>query len=269
MNGRPTTRWEERDMRAHSAGFAVAVLVGLLGSAAAAAAAPDPVDTVRGARDGDVRTAVVAPTSLQRSIVRAEGATAAWNQFGTPSSLVAARGVLASGVAGASARVAARHWLASRAALYKLSSTRGLHLVSDNWLAGTRAHAVTFRQVVGGLPAAGGGLVTVGLTRGASGWTVVSATSTLSGDESIAGRRRLSAARALQRAARNVGIHRSLGGIRRARRARGLAHGWQRFRFSGVPDVQRVRAVAFPLVRPGYVPAFETYVVKSAGATPR
>jgi hypothetical protein len=234
---------------------------------ASAGAAKDPIDAVRGAQDRDVRTAVIAPTSAQRASVRAAGATAAWNEFGTPSSLVAARGgTLATGVSGATARAAARAWLASHAALYKLSSTRGLRFVSDNKLTGSAAHAVTFRQVVGGLPASGGGLVTIGLTRGSTGWTVVSASSTLSGDETLASGSRISAQRGLQRAASSVGIRRSLGGVHHLRRAKGVPRGWQAYRLSGVADVQRVRPVAFPLVRPGYVPAFETYVVKSAGA---
>jgi hypothetical protein len=267
MNAARNSTGGEWKMRANRAGVAMLAFVGLLAPAAKAAAATDPIDTVRGAPDRDVRTSVVAPSSAQRATARSVGATAAWNRFGTPSSLVDAGGALATGVQGANAADAARAWLGSHAALYKLSSTRGLRLLSDSKLAGSDAHAVTFQQVVGGLGASGGGLVTIGLKPAGSGWSVVSAASTLSGDESLAGGAKLDAEQALQSAAGSVGTHRSLANIRPVKGAKPAVRGWKAFRLSGIPDMQRVRSVAFPLFKEGYVPAFETVLLDTAHST--
>ena len=70
--------------------------------------------------------------------------------------------------------------------MFRLSSTSGLEQLSDNKLAGIDAHAVTLRQAPGGVNAAGGGLVTVGVVKSAGAWKVVSASSSLSGDETLA-----------------------------------------------------------------------------------
>ena len=81
----------------------------------------------------------------------------AWNQFGTPSSLVRPGGALGATVQGSSASDAARGWLSANRSLFRLSSTAGMALVADNALAGSSTHAVTLRQTVGGLAASGGG----------------------------------------------------------------------------------------------------------------
>ena len=255
-------------MSVQRAVLAAAVAAGVLSTAATAQGAGDPVDRVRGLADRDVRSGVLRPSTAQRRDVRGLDASAGWTRFATPSTLVADKGALATGVQGQSARDAALTWLSDNKALYRLSSVKDLQLLSDNQLASSPAHAVTFQQVVGGLPAAGGGLVTVGLKPSGSGWTVVSASSSLSGDESLAGKATLSSEEAVQRAATNAGASRSLANIQRVPSAKGLAKGWQGYRLSGVGDLQQVRPVAFPLVDKGYVPAFETIVLDTAADQP-
>src|SRR4051812_6860339 len=204
----------EDAMRVQRAVLAASIAVGVAVPVSTAGAANDPVDVQRGLKDRDVRTQTIAPTAAQRSDARALGAQVAWNDFGTPSTLVDAGGALATGVAGDTAAAAAKTWLGRNTGLYKLSSTAGLELLSDNKLAASSGHAVTFQQVVGGRPAAGGGLVTVGVTRTGRSWKVVSASSSLSGDETLAGKAALSAEEGLQRAASDAGLTRSLAQIR-------------------------------------------------------
>ncbi len=63
---------------------------------------------------------------------------------------------------------AARAWLRDHAAAFGLSAAQvdGLELVNDQRLAGSEARAVLLRQQYDGLPAAAGGLVTVGVADG-------------------------------------------------------------------------------------------------------
>jgi extracellular elastinolytic metalloproteinase len=226
-------------------------------------------DTGTAAPDLDVRTGHVAPSAAQRAEARGLGGQVAWNRFGTPSTLVRPGRALATGVQGATAVAAARAWLADHRTLFKLSSVEGLKLASDSRLARSDGHAVTLRQAPGGLPASGGGLVTIGLTRAGGAWTVVSASSTLSGDESVAGSARLSAEEGWQRAAASVGRPRTLKQIAPAASGKGVPRGWTALQVKGLSDLQQARSVAFPTVRRGYVPAYETLVLDTAGAEPQ
>ena len=67
----------------------------------------DDVGQAPGLPDFDVRGGKLAPTAAQKSDVRSLQADVAWNQFGTPSSLVRPAGSLAT-VGGSSAVDAAR-----------------------------------------------------------------------------------------------------------------------------------------------------------------
>ena len=247
----------------------VPALVGAVTLMSAGPALADDIGTSPGLPDLDVRAGTLAPTAAQKADVKALRALVAWNQFGTPSSLVRPAGSLAT-VPGSSAVDAARTWLDRNRALFRQGSVAGLELVADSKLAGSDGHAVTLRQSPGGLDAAGGGLVTIGLTKAGGAWKVVSASSTLSGDETIAsGSARLSDGRAWQRAARSVGRRTSLARIARvpARKA-GLARGWSALRVTGLQNVQQARKVAFPTISKGYIPAFETLVVDTSGDEP-
>jgi hypothetical protein len=227
------------------------------------------IQTAPGLPDLDVRAGTVAPTAAQRSDARGLHAEVAWNQFGTPSTLVRPGGALGAAVGGSTASEAARAWLDRNRALFRLSSLGGLAVVADNTLARTDTHAVTLRQTPGGIAAAGGGLVTIGVTKAGGAWKVISASSTLSGDETIAsGGAKLSDGQAWQRAARSVGRRTSLARVTRLGARRGIARGWRGLRVAGLQNVQQARKVAFPTVTKGYVPAYETLVLDTAGAEP-
>jgi extracellular elastinolytic metalloproteinase len=211
--------------------------------------------------DFDSRRGELAPTAAQRDVVRDMRARAEWNRFGTPSSVVRHGGYLDSSVAGRTAVAAAGNWLRANRRLFRLSSIGALELAGDSALRQSRGHAVSFRQTFGGVEASDGGTVTVGLTRGGGGWRVAYASSTITGDESIAGRARLGAAQAWQRAARSVGKVRSLAQIQRVSSGKRRLPGWELLEVTALADVQSVRRVAFPTIRGGVLPAHEALVV--------
>jgi hypothetical protein len=113
--------------------------------------------------DLDARTGNVAPTAGQQAIVAQMGASVSWNRFGTPESLVKQGGFLAQGVSGATAAAAALNWVDANKALFRLGSTSGLKLMSDERMLRSNGYAVVFRQEFGGLSVAEGGILTVGI----------------------------------------------------------------------------------------------------------
>src|SRR3954468_13207103 len=177
--------WEGMHMRITRTFVPALVVAVSLVSAAPALGAGDVQDSP-GLPDVDVRAGTLAPTASQRAGVQALRADVAWNQFGTPSTLVRPGGALGATVDGAPAPPPGRGWLERNRALFRLSSATGLEQVNDSALAGSATRAVTFRQAPGGLDAAGGGMVTIGLAKAGGAWRVVSASSTLSGDETLA-----------------------------------------------------------------------------------
>ena len=199
-----------RAMRSLSAALVVGAVV--LAGGATALAADAPIDGTHVLPDRDVRKGQIRPTAAQRADARDVATQVAWNQFGTPSTLVDPGGSLATGVRGATPEAAARAWLAANKALFRLDSTDGFELQSDARLAGDVGHAVTLRQVVGGLDASGGGLVTIGVVRD-DGWKVISASGTVHGDTTLAAKPELAPEQALQKAAANAGDRRSLAQI--------------------------------------------------------
>jgi hypothetical protein len=249
---------------ARSLTAALAAGVAVLGTAPAFGAGAQG-DAGRALPDRDVRKGdAIAPTKAQKAEARSLDALVAWNQFGTPSSLVDPGGALASGVGGATAEDAARAWLRDNAALYRLDDGARFELVNDAALAGNAGRAVTLGQRVGGLPAGGGGLLTIGLKRGGSGWEVISAAGSVSGATSLAGKGTLAPEQAVQKAAADAGQRASLARI--APLPKASAKGYGAFRLAG--DVQRAKAVAFPTVDGSFVPAFETIVLDTQGTEP-
>jgi hypothetical protein len=256
-------------MRAQRGFVAGCVLAGTLALVGSAWADTNIQGNASGLPDLDVRTGTLAPTAAQRSAAKALDAQVAWNVFGTPSSLVRPGGALGTAVAGSNATDAARAWLSAHRSLFRLPSTAGFDLVADNALAESSTHAVTLRQSVDGLDAAGGGLVTLGVTKAGTAWKVISASSSLTANQTLRGKARLADGQAWQRAAASVGRVRSLAQIARLRGKNAkLGHGWKGLRVAGLGDVQRAREIAFPTVSHGYVPAFETLVVDSQSAEP-
>ena len=74
-------------MRSQRGFVLVCAVTGTLALAGSALADTDVQGNPSGLPDLDVRTGKLAPTAAQRSDVRDLGASVAWNQFGTPSSL--------------------------------------------------------------------------------------------------------------------------------------------------------------------------------------
>jgi hypothetical protein len=217
-------------------------------------------DHAEGLADYDARAGAVAPTHAQRAAVRKLHASVRWNQFGTPASLSKRGKYLAKGVRGKNAAEAAHRWLYRNRALFGLKGVDKLLLVGDTRMPFSRGHAVNFRQVIDGVATAEGGLVTVGLTGSAKrGWNVAYVSSALTRDSSLAGRAKLSAAQAWVKAADTVGENYSIVDVRGSKRA----GGWTTLAVAGMTDLQRAKLVAFPTVRAGVVPAFESIVLKT------
>lgn len=244
--------------------FAMLVALGL---AVSAGSAWGVVDHHSGGRaDLEVEGPAVSPTAAQRALVTQLGGRAEWNRHGTPSSLIKPGSYLATGVRGDTAVEAARSWLGENLRLFRLSSLAGLELDSDAALAQSGGHAVSFRQTFGDLEAAGGGLVTIGVTRVGDAWNIASAASTITGDETIAGGARIDAEQAWQDAAASVGDRHSLAEIQPA--TRGGLPGWELLEVAGKAELQRVRAVAFPTLTDGVVPAYESLVLDTERSLP-
>ena len=212
--------------------------------------------------DLDVRVGTVGPTAAQREAAAELGeVTLRWNRFGTPQSLVRHGGYLARNVQGDNAVAAARNWVAANKALFGLESIAGLELHSDSRLAGGAGHAVHLRQTFGGLSAAPDGVVTVAVKRGAAGWDVTYVSSSIARESGLVGSPQLSPEQAWIAAADAVGVSRSIVNIKES----GKAAGWDTMKVSGLPHAQRAKLVAFPTLRAGVIPAYETIVLSDAG----
>jgi hypothetical protein len=211
----------------------------------------------------DSRTGKLAPTRAQRAAVKQLKAAVTWNRFGTPASLTRRGKFLATGIDGRNSAEAARNWLESNRALLGLRSTADLRLESDSPLRGSRGHAVNFRQVFEGLRASDGGLVTVGLTgTAARGWNVAYVSSSLTRDTALAdGEIALSPEQGWARGARAAGVSASVGDVSDAKDS----GRWQSLRVEGLDLLQQVKLVAFPTLRAGVAPAYESLVVDKAG----
>jgi hypothetical protein len=234
--------------------FGIAIATALAAGLVATTAAAAPGHAREVLADRDARTGTVLRTAEQLALVKRLGATAQWNRFGTPSSLINARGVLAANVQGANAVARARAFVAANNELFRLSerSLDRLALAVDTRV-GKSGHTVMFRQEFGGLRAAEGGLLIVGVV----GDDVVYASSSLTGDSALAAQPSLSPEAAWLRAAANVGFGSSIINIRGTK-----AHGgWTVFSVHGLAQPQRARLVAVPTPTHGVRPAYETLFV--------
>ncbi len=210
-----------------------------------------------GLPDLDSRTESIAPTSAQLSQVSALGATASWNKFGTPQSLIKYGGHLATGVSGDPV-TAARSWIRANRSLFRLSDAGvdSLELVNDSRMAGYDGHAVIFRQRFGDLAATEDGMVTVGIAGG----NITYVSSSLAGDQVLAGEPVLTPSAAWLVAAVDVG--RTLGAADILDET--SENDWTVFKVSGLSHPGRARLTAFPT--PGGVrPAFETILLDVNG----
>jgi len=243
-------------------GVVVAIL-GALALPASALAVARISEQADGLADYDARVGAVAPTNAQRAVVRRMHARVSWNRFGTPATISKRGKFVAKSVQGKNAVEAARRWIYRNRALFRLQGVDKLELVGDTRMPFSRGHAVNFRQIVEGVQTTEGGLITVGITGSAKrGWKVAYVSSSLTRDTGLAGRAQLSAPQAWSRAADSVGESYSVAQIRGMKKT----GGWTTLAVTGLSDLQRVKLVAFPTVRAGIVPAYESIVTKGAEA---
>ena len=167
-------------------------------SAASAQAAPGIQGEHLRLGDRDARIGKVAPTAHQRALARREGLRATWNQFGTPRSLSAKSGSVASGLSGKPV-VAARQWIAANRALLGIGSGR-LELVRTAPIGA--GSAVMLRQRYGSLAAARDGLIVVAVVGG----RVQYVSSSLAQDTALTNAVKLDADAAVRAAAANAGL---------------------------------------------------------------
>ncbi len=209
----------------------------------------------------DGRTGSVQPTSAQLTAVNALGATASWNAFGSPSSLIKYGDYLATGLSGDPA-TAVREWIRANRSLFRLSDAdvTNLELVHNVQLVNSEARALLFRQHFGDLEAARDGLIAVGFVNGKI--TYVTA-STAEWDGVALGSPTLSAAEAWQKAAADVGRNVALADITTV----GLDQDgdWTLLSVAGFAQSQRVRLRALPTPTNGIQLVYDTVVLNVIG----
>jgi extracellular elastinolytic metalloproteinase len=252
--------------------------LGQLPADARPVAAPRVDDVVRTLGDpvaalGDVdRRGKVTPLAGQRAAVDALGpVTVRWNDLGTPASILPADGSLGtvSSTAPGDAVAGARDWLRDHAEAFGLSAAQvdGLEVVNAQRLAGSDARAVLLRQQYDGLPAAAGGMVTVGIAGGQIAYvsSSLARSSTTTLPDAV-----LSPLQGWLAAAADVGQDgieaddiEAVDGV-----AATSSTGWTRLTVPGLAQEQQVRLRALPLADGTVRPVFEANVVDvSEGST--
>jgi extracellular elastinolytic metalloproteinase len=270
--------WNIRRARVVAFFVLVALLLGLGLLNQAPAGATGNIEQIQDHEpDVDFRTGSVDATAAQRSAVSQLGATARWNQFGTPKSMINQGGFLGT-VQGSGARAAARKFLANNAAVFGLSADylrddSRLQFVNDAPMEDSNGHAVFFRQRFGELAAVKDGSVTVGLTGTASaGWKVAYVSSSLTKDTTIAGNAALTEEDAWLAAANALGE----GGYTAAQITSAredvskdpdndLRSDFTLLTVAGLPQEQRVRLTAIPTPTEGVIPAYEAIFLNDQG----
>jgi len=209
--------------------------------------------------DADRRAAgVVAPTAAQLDRVRALSATARWNRYGTPQTLLRRGGYLASGLSSDPA-AAARAFVRANRGLFKLSdaAVTGLDLVNSSRLTASNGYAVLFRQKFGSVPAAEDGLISLGVNGG----KIAFVSSSSIGDAAAPVAASQSPNSAWLKAAAEVGRVVPASSITNIR----AENDWTTFSVTGFAQRQQARLRALP-VRAGAVrPVYEVNVVDVQG----
>jgi extracellular elastinolytic metalloproteinase len=209
-----------------------------------------------GLRDFDAR-ARVAPTKAQLQAARSIHGRVTWSTLGAPASVIRYGGYLATGIKAPSAAAAARSWLAAHKQLFQLRTVRHLRVATAAPLRGSRVHAVVFRQTFGGVLSADG-VATVTVVRAKHAWKVVYASSNLTPDTIVTGKRLLRPVVAWRKAARAAGA--------RAAQVAPLgtsANGALGLAAAGFSGVQTVRPTVFGTPRKGAIRAYDATVTKS------
>ncbi len=207
------------------------------------------------AEDVDARTGSVAPTTRQLAIVKNMGATARWNDYGTPHSLIKHGGYLASGLS-SDAIEAARSWVDTNRELFRLSQ-RGvdnLEVINDSKLDGTGAHVVLFRQRFGALDAAQDGMLTIGVVGG----KIAYVSSSIAGDGNAPAAAELTATEAYMVASSDAGLGVEAADVGVLNKKQ---DGWTLLEVKGLEGLQRSKLIALPTPESGIRPAYETIVL--------
>lgn len=215
-----------------------------------------PAETV------DFREGAVKPSQAQLAAVKALGAQASWNRFGTPHSMIRHGGYLATGLSGTPVQ-AARSFIKANAGLFKLSpaSVDALEVVNEGITPNNPARAVLFRQKFGDLSPSHDGLITVGVVEG----KVYYVSSSSAGDQPPASAASLSPLQAWLIAAADVQRGVSLDKVVREHDLTGKL-GWHVMEVAGFNHPQRARLTAIPMPSGGVRQAWETIVLNSDGA---
>jgi hypothetical protein len=209
-----------------------------------------------GLRDFDAR-ARVAPTKAQLQAARSVHGRVSWSTLGAPASVIRYGGYLATGIKAPSAAAAARGWLAAHKQLFQLRTVRHLRLATAAPLRGSRVHAVVFRQAFGGVLSADG-IATVTVVRAKHGWKVVYASSSLTPDTVVTGKRLLRPVAAWRAAARAAGAR-----VAQVAPLGTTANGSLGLAAAGLSGVQTVRPTVFGTPRKGAIRAYDTTVTKT------
>lgn len=238
-----------------------ALVVGWISTNAGVAAAQAPILKAHvGVSDVDNRSGQVAPSAAQKSLVSSIGATARWNRWGTPESLIKYGGYLATGLQGDPV-TASRNWIRTNKALFKLSDAdvTALELVANSRLAGNAGSVVLFRQKFGNVPSGHDGQIAVAIRDG----KIAFVSSSAVGSRPAPASATLTPRQAWTNAAKSVGRTVGSNAITNVR----TSHSWTVFDVSGFAQPQRARLTAVPVAN-GTRPAYETIVldVKNGGA---
>ncbi len=263
---------------AGTAMLTVALVPGLTQLPAIAQSAPAPAervaaddvvtwgDTAPGLTDLDSR-GIARPTSAQQAAARSlDAIDLGWNQFGTPSSILPADGVLAEATSSDPVQ-AARAWLRDNAAVFGLTPAQAddLELVNNQELAQSDARAVLFRQRFGDLTPALGSMVTVGVANG----EIAFASSSITPTTATPAAATLSPLEGWLNAARDVGrsdidvdaITSSVDDVAVTPGPQADSEPWTRLQVPGFAQEQQVRLRALALADGTVRPVFEANVV--------
>ncbi len=249
----------------------VALVPGLTQLPAIAQSAPAPAarvadevvtwgDAVPGLADLD-RRGTAQPTAAQQAAARAlDAVDLGWNDFGTPSSILPADGVLAEATSSDPVR-AARAWVVDNADVFGLTAAQAqdLELVNNQEFAQSDARAVLFRQRFGDLTPALGSMITVGVAND----EIAFASSSITPTDATPAAASLSPLEGWLAAARDVGrTGIDTGAITSTvdKPAAGTEP-WTRLKVPGFAQEQQVRLRALALADGTVRPVFEANVV--------
>ena len=211
--------------------------------------------------------ASVAPTADQLAAADALGADVSWTRFGTASSVSKAGGFLAKGLQAPDAVTAARNWLDANKTLFKLDSTDSLSAVATEPFRGTSDdYAIVFQQTADGV-ATTDGLATVAVVGSkAAGWSVVYASSSLTGGSTDAtGSDDLSPAEAWTAAANQAGVDASVLDVA----AQSTNDGATTLAVDGLRQTQHVKKAVFATPHRGARAAYDATVTAGTIANPQ